>query len=201
MSRGAKIVGAVVAVAVVAGAVWWWMKPAEVADGVMFVGDSVTFLSLDDLNGDLGAKHPAYYARPGFTSADLLPIFKQAVEEREADGDPLEQVAMLIGYNDVLHDDVESPALGEIMTLAGKFDCAIWLELPPVPLRTELVDRWNERARAEARKHPSIHLVDEWRKLVASDPDAYVPDDGVHPNAKGREELSRIYLDAIRNLC
>ena len=42
--------------------------------------------------------------------------------------------------------------------------------------------------------------MSEWRDLVAYDPDL-VPDDGVHPSAEGRKELSRIYLDAIRNLC
>lgn len=200
MARATKFIVALVVAGLVGFALWLWLKPAEVADGVMFVGDSVTFLSLDDLNGDLGAKHPAYYARPGFTSTDLLPLFRDAVAERRAKGESLEQVAMLIGYNNVLQDDVESPALGEIMALAGRFDCAIWLELPPVPMRTDLVDRWNERARAAAAEYDSVHVVSEWRELVAQDPEL-VPNDGVHPSAEGRKELSRVYQDAIRNLC
>jgi hypothetical protein len=201
LKTGTKVAGVVLVVALIGVGLWWWLKPADVADGVMFVGDSVTFLSLEDLNGDLGEKHPAYYARPGFTSSDLLPLFREAVEEREADGDPLEQVAMLVGYNDVLQGRVAENSIDEVMALAGKFDCAIWLELPPVPLRTNSVDQWNALAEAEAENHPTVHIVSEWRELIESDPDAYVPDDGVHPNPKGRAELSRIYQDAIRNLC
>lgn len=202
MSTGSKIAGVVVVVVLAAAAIWWWMKPAEVSDGVLFIGDSVTFLSLDDLNGDLGPKHPAYVARPGFTSSDLLPLFTAEVKKRKADGEPLEQVAMLVGYNDVLQNVApEDDSLGKVMTMAGQFDCAIWLELPPIPLREDLVDRWNERARREAEEHPTVHVVSEWRELVAADPDGLVPDDGVHPGTEGRKELTRVYHDAIRNLC
>ncbi|MCU1354351.1 MAG: hypothetical protein JWM05_3560, partial [Acidimicrobiales bacterium] len=75
----------------------------------MFVGDSVTFLSLNDLNQDLGRKHPAYIARVGYRSRDLLPLFAAEVAKRRKAGEHLRQVALLVGYNDVLRDDVESP--------------------------------------------------------------------------------------------
>ena len=194
---------AVLVVVMVAGGLWWWLRPTPVDDGVVFVGDSVTVLSLGDLNADLGSKHPAYIARVGFRSDQLLPLFAKVVDERrQDDGGDLRQVALLVGYNDVLQEDVEGPALGEVMALAARFDCAVWLELPTVPMHELATARWNERAVATAAKYPNVHLVDTWRRAaISAKPGTLLRSDGVHPNARGQATLTRIYVDAIGRAC
>ena len=199
---GGKARLAIVALALIAGGLWWLLRPAPVADGVVFVGDSVTYLSLQDLNADLGPKHPAYIAWPGFRSGDLLPLLAKEIDRRKAAGEPLRQAALLVGYNDVGRDDVESPALEKVMALAGRFDCAVWLTLPPVPLRETDVERWNARAVAAAASHPNVHLIDAWRQAVMSAPaQSLLEADGVHPNPAGARRLTQIYQNAIGESC
>ncbi|HEX2574709.1 MAG TPA: SGNH/GDSL hydrolase family protein [Aquihabitans sp.] len=202
MDRKRVLVGLVVLV-VLAGGLWWLLRPTPVAEGVLFVGDSVTVLSLDDLNGDLGRKHPGYITRSGYRSSDLLPLFEQEVERRQAAGEPLRQVALLVGYNDVLQDDVETPSLGKVMALADRFECAVWLLLPPIPILERETDRWNERVVAAARAHPNVHVVDTWRQeVVESEPLSLVAkEDGVHPNEAGRRRLNKVYQEAIGSEC
>lgn len=202
MQTRAKVAIGVAAVVLVAGGLWWLLRPAPVADGVVFVGDSVTFLSLDDLNNDLGPKHPAYITKIGYRSTDLLPLFALEIERRKQAGEPLRQAALLVGYNDVLRDDVETPSLEKLMALADKFDCAVWLKLPPIPLREREVDRWNERVETAAKSHRDVHVIDTWRKaVISSPPQSLLSKDGVHPNLEGRKRLTRIYQDAIGRSC
>lgn len=202
MEDRAKIVVAVVAVLLVAGGLYWWLRPAPVADGVIFVGDSVTYLSLNDLNGDLGKKHPAYLTRVGYRSTDLLPLFAKEIKRREQAGEPLRQAALLVGYNDVLKDEVDSPSLEKVMELAGRFECAVWLTLPPIPVHEREVELWNARVKNAAERYEDVHLIDDWREAVMSAPSrSLTAADGVHPNAAGRKKLTRIFQDAIHRSC
>ena len=199
-TRGKVVVGLVV-VALVAGAVWWWLRPAPVEEGVVFVGDSVTYLSLEDLNDDLGSRHPAYLTRVGFRSRDLVPLLEEEVARKERAGEPLRQVALLVGYNDVLRDDEESPALDRLMGLAGRFDCAVWLLLPVVPMHDVATERWNERVRASAEEH-GVEVADDWQRAVeGAAPRELLDADGVHPNRAGRARLTTIYQDVIGRTC
>lgn len=203
MGAKAKIGLAIVVLALVAGGLWWWRRPAPVRQGVVFVGDSVTYISLDDLNRDVSAKHPAYLARVGYRSTDLLPLLRMEVARKEQAGEPLSQIALLVGYNDVLKDEVESPALPKMMNLAAKFDCAVWLTLPNIPLHEQETSRWNARVRAAAKGHRNVHVVETWRTAVDSAPPGalVVVSDGVHPNAAGSARLTSIYLDTIGQSC
>lgn len=192
---------ACLAVAVIAGVLWWVLRPTPVREGAVFVGDSVTVLSLDDLNGDLGPKHPAYIAHNGYRSSDLLPLLAKEIDRRKAAGKPLRQVALLVGYNDSLSVGVENPALEKLMELANRFDCAVWLTLPPIPLHERDAERWNQRAKLAAQSHSHVHLVDDWREAVMSDPQSLLQGDGVHPNSAGRKRLTQLYQDAIGKYC
>jgi lysophospholipase L1-like esterase len=202
MGAKAKIGLGIVVLALVAGGLWWWLRPTPVRQGVVFVGDSVTYISLDDLNRDVGAKHPAYLTRVGYRSTDLLPLLQLEVARKEQAGEPLSQIALLVGYNDVLKDDVESPALPEMMNLAAKFHCAVWLTLPDVPLHKQETSRWNDRVRAAAKGHRNVHVLETWRKAVDSAPaGTLLVSDGVHPNAAGAARLTSVYLDTIGKFC
>ena len=203
MGMKVKVGIGVVLLALVAGGVWWWQRPTPVRQGVVFVGDSVTYISLDDLNRDLSSRHPAFLARFGYRSTDLLPLLQLEVARKKDAGEPLRQIALLVGYNDVLRNDVESPALPEMMNLSAKFDCAVWLTLPDIPLHEQDTSRWNARVRAAAKGHRNVHVVETWRKAVNSaTPGALVVvSDGVHPNAAGAARLTSIYLDAIGRFC
>ena len=85
MERGAKVVGLLVVLALVAGGLWWWLRPAPVAEGVVFVGDSVTYMSFGDLEAELSSKRPDVLARIGYRSGDLLPLFQKTVRQRRAE--------------------------------------------------------------------------------------------------------------------
>ena len=206
MARFAKFVpigvGVVVLLLVAAG-IWIVKRPTPVEHGILFVGDSVTYMSVAQLDAQVGAKDPIVIARVGFRSSDLLPLFKRYVGDRERRHLSLGQVALLVGYNDLLKRQVESPALEEVMALAGRFDCAIWLTLPPVPLRDDEVARWNQRVVALARKYPHVHVVDDWREaVIAARPGVLVTRrDGVHPTEAGARALSKIYVDAVHREC
>ncbi|MGI8754839.1 MAG: SGNH/GDSL hydrolase family protein [Acidimicrobiales bacterium] len=202
MNTRAKVATWLVLLALVAGGVWWVRRPAPVADGVLFVGDSVTFLTQGALTRDLSPKHPTYVTGIGFRSTDLLPAFAKEVANRRLTGQPLRQVALLVGYNDALRHDVETPSLNNMMALANQFDCAVWLTLPPFPQRAHDVDRWNTRAKAIAASYRHIHVVDTWRQAVmAALPRSILSKDGVHPNDAGRQRLAQIYENAIAGTC
>ena len=204
-SGGAKILVAVVALAVVAGGLWLWLRPTPVAPGILFVGDSVTYLSTKELDRETKQEHPIVLARIGFRSDEMLPRFQAEVDRRAKDGgkDQLAQVAILIGYNDVLQDRVDNPALGRFLEQADRFDCAVWLTLPVVPMHDDGTQRWNERVRAAAKDHPNVHVVDDWREAVeAADPGELISrKDGVHPTAAGGKRLASIYVDAVHRVC
>jgi hypothetical protein len=203
MSRGPKIAIAILVVALVAGGLWWRLRPAPVAQGVVFVGDSVTYLSLPELEHQIARDHPQVVARVGYRSEDLLPLVEKVVAERRAAHQPLRQAVFLVGYNDVIRGPVDSPALGIMMNLANQFDCAIWLTIPTVPLREQQTAVWNARVNAAAHGLRHVHVVDTWRRAVDAAPPGKLVTrrDGVHPNAVGAERLTQIFIDAIHHSC
>lgn len=211
-NRGALVLVIVLVLALAGGALWWKLRPEGVQPGVVFVGDSVTYLSIGQINQALGPDaHPVYLARIGWRSTDLLPLLQQEVQKRHGDGQQLRQIALLVGYNDVLQGNVESAALDKMVSLAGQFSCAVWLTLPPRPagraagnpkFRTDLAERWNERLAAAVHAHANIHLDTSWQKAVdSSAPGSLLVADGVHPNPAGQRTLAQVYAHALRHDC
>lgn len=203
--RPASIVIALVAVVAIGAGLWIWLRPTPVAPGIVFVGDSVTYLSTKELARETRSEDPTVLARIGFRSDELLPLFQADVDRRaRADGDDgLRQVAILVGYNDVLQDRVDGPALGRFLDQADRFDCAVWLTLPTVPMHDAQTARWNRRVRDEARKRSHVHVVDDWRDAVdEAEPGHLITrKDGVHPTAAGGDRLAQIYVDAVHRVC
>jgi hypothetical protein len=198
-----KVVAVVLVLLLVAGGLWWWLRPAPVAQNVVFVGDSVTFMSLDDLKAAVGTKHPELIARIGYRSSDIYPLFEKQVRALRADNKPLKQAVVLIGYNDVLKGPVTNPGLGKLMDLANQFDCAVWFTIPPVPLRDQLTDEWNTRVREAAKSHHNVHVVDDWRNVVmhAKAGELITRKDGVHPTKAGAARLTKVFETAIHHAC
>ena len=201
--RATVVVGVVLVAALVGAGLWIWLRPTPVAPGIMFVGDSVTVMSAPELIQQIGNRHPAVLARVGYRSTDLLPLFAQAVAHRERDHEPMQQVAVLVGYNDVLRNQVESPALDSMMALSNRFGCAVWLTLPAVPVHERFTDRWNQRVIALARSYRHVHVVDDWREAVMSARIGILVNtrDGVHPTPLGAQRLVEIYTNAIHRVC
>ncbi|WP_426574630.1 SGNH/GDSL hydrolase family protein [Aquihabitans sp. McL0605] len=199
---GARVAVVIVVVAIAAVGIWFWRRPAPIAPGILFVGDSVTYMSTKQLDEEMHSDSPEVLARVGFTSSDMLPLVTREVDRRAKD-DELRQVAVLIGYNDVLKQHADSPALARVMALANRFDCAVWLTLPPIPLREKEVAEWNRRVAETAGSYPHVHVVDDWRKAVEAAPlgELITRRDGVHPTPGGAKRLSEIYTDAVHRVC
>jgi hypothetical protein len=176
-----------------------------------FIGDSVTFLSVPEIEDRFDRNHLQFVARPGFTSTALLPLVEEAVA---TSGDPAhakERVAALVGYNDVRVREVDTPSLRKLVDLTSEFECGVWLTLPARPggedasnpmASSTLVDEWNLRLQAEVERHDNLYLSDAWSQAVNNAPKGkLLNDDGVHPNAAGRALLAGIYRDAIDQNC
>jgi lysophospholipase L1-like esterase len=200
----ATTIALLAAVAAIVATVWYLRRPTPVAPGILFVGDSVTYLSGGELDDMMQEEDPEVLARVGFRSSQMLPLFEQTIRRRaERGGEHLQQVAILIGYNDVLQRKVEAAPIDRFMDAADRFDCAVWLTLPSVPLRDRQVQEWNRQVRSAARSHPKVHVVDDWRDAVAADGTRplVTSKDGVHPTRAGARELASIYTDAVHRLC
>ena len=199
---GVRIAAAVILLAAIAVGIWFWQRPAPIAPGILFVGDSVTYMSAGQLDEEMRSEDPRVLARIGFKSADMLPLLERDVARREEQGE-LKQVAILLGYNDVLQHQPDSPALGEVMALADRFDCAVWLTLPDIPLREREVTLWNQRVEDAAGSYRHVHVVDDWREAVNEAPAGELVQrkDGVHPTAAGARRLSEIYTEAVHRVC
>lgn len=206
----ALVVG-LVAVAVVGLIVYLvWPRTPEY---VLVVGDSVTFMSFEDLRDEFGPDTKLDpVARPGYRSSNLMPFVEDAVAARERSGKELERAVFLVGYNDVWKEEVGQNRLDEMVELSARFDCAVWLTLPVRPageppavgdFDPELGDDWNEMIADLVAEHDNLHLVTTWADAIegASSADEYLDDDGIHPNDAGQELLAKTMHDAVIDSC
>lgn len=202
---------ALMAVVVVGTLVALKVLPDPPPPDLFVVGDSVTFLSQERIEEQFDHSQVQFVARPGFTSTNLLPLVQDAMG---APGDPAharQDVAVLVGYNDVRVNDMSTPSLAKMVDLTAQFRCGIWLTVPARPYgqdnenmmaQSNRVDLWNARVRDEVSKHPNLHLVDDWEQAVTNAPKGKVlKADGVHPNAAGQKVLAKIYRDAMDRYC
>lgn len=182
-------------------------------DHVLFVGDSVTFLSWQAIDDRFGADTDLEaVARPGFRSVDLLPLAQEAMDDRAEAGHPLDRAIFLVGYNDVWQDELDRNELPALVALSARHECAIWLTIPARPggdppaaddFDPEQADALNEELTDLVGEHRNVHLVTEWAEAIdgASDPDIYLTEDGIHPNEEGQKLLARIMHDHIVSAC
>lgn len=209
------VVVLVVAVAVV-GAVAFWRRPRSSGprpgEQVVVIGDSVTYASSPAIFDRLvGWDDVKITSRPFYRAADLVQPLSEVIEERTAAGDPLDQVVILAGYNDVIRDDRDPSGLPRMLRLAERFDCAVWLTLPARPggkaatgagFPPDEAEAWNDRVREEAAGRPGVHVSDEWQRTVEAEGGAeLLQEDGVHPVRAGHVALANAVGRALAAEC
>lgn len=161
------------------------------ADGTvraLVVGDSVTVLSKEELRAELDwVDELDVRATNGYRTDELL---EGAREGAKADPD---FGVFMPGYNDILQERVDTPALGEMMDIAAGLPCSVWFLIPiDGGYAPELVGTWNERVQALADEHDNVHVSEAWKHLVEATPDfTFISDvDAVHPNDAGRKAIA-----------
>ena len=191
------------------GAYLLWPRPS---DHVLVVGDSVSYLSIRAIQEAFGSDVTVEpVTRPGYRAGDLLPLARQAIDQREAAGKELDRAVYLVGYNDVWHGDVETPDLARLVDESARYDCAIWLTFPARPagrhpgatdFDPDKADRFNARIIELVGTHKNLHVVTDWADLVTKGaPGQYLDGDGVHPNDQGAKALAKIMVDKLRSDC
>lgn len=170
--------------------------PGPIQGDVLIVGDSVTFMSIDPITEKLGADDLEIVAIPGERSTDLLPRLQEAIERRGGPGsDALEKAAFLVGYNDVMREEVDQNVLAEMVEQSSHFDCAVWMALPG-----RFGEALDDLIRAEVDRFDSVHFHTGWAEAVDAD-GSLLQDDAVHPSEAGTVALAEAYRDAFDESC
>lgn len=166
---------------------------------VLIVGDSVTYQSRAELKEEFAwADELDIKATSGLRTDELLPGAEEGVSN-----DPSSAVFMP-GYNDILQGKVPEAAVPEMMDLAAEVDCSVWLLIPldGVYSRAD-AEAFNQRVRDEAEDHDSVHLVDDWARLVDNSQDFALvkQEDAVHPNELGRRVVAQAMGESLKREC
>jgi lysophospholipase L1-like esterase len=166
---------------------------------VLVVGDSVTVLSEEELRGELGwADQVDIRAHSGWRTDELLDGARSGAAEGPDIG------VFLPGYNDVLQDRVDTPALDDMMAVAADLPCAVWFLLPTDGgYSSNLVEVWNARVERAAAEHPTVSISNDWKRLVEESPDfTFLSEaDAVHPNRDGQRALATAMSQEARRRC
>ncbi|WP_421119729.1 hypothetical protein ACE2AJ_20645 [Aquihabitans daechungensis] len=166
---------------------------------VLVVGDSVTVMSSKELRAELEwADRTDIRAQSGLRTDQLLAGARAGAEAEPDIG------IFMPGYNDILQDRVDTPALGEMMTVAAGLPCAVWMLLPTDGgYASDLVETWNDRVRDAAANHDNVSTSNDWKRLVEASPDfTFVSEtDAVHPNERGQKAIAAAMAQEARKQC
>jgi hypothetical protein len=165
----------------------------------LVVGDSVTYQSRGYIVKELGGGDEVEMkAHSGLRTDQLLPGAEEGVSH-----DPKRAIFMP-GYNDVLQDRVDQSKLPEMIDLAAQVPCTVWLLLPTKGVYSaSIAEDWNQRVRDQAAEYDTIHLVDDWARLVDNSQEyTFVKtEDGLHPNPLGRKAIGEVMAKSINREC
>jgi len=189
------------AVLVIAGLVWWLLRPSPT---VAFLGDSISVVTSPEIKTALGSDYsPDIAAVLGIQAGQMIPAGQRAAAK-----DP-DQVVIELGSNDVLHGASLDNAQADLLKLIALFPNARCIHM--VNINTHMTDNGNAlgpRAGtinvALSHLHAADHRIDivDWNQIVSADIAAHPPggtltDDTVHPNPAGRTLLARAIKTAL----
>lgn len=199
-ARAARTTAALVGAAVLAtGATACGLFGRDAGERVLIVGDSVTYQSRAELKEEFAwADELDIKATSGLRTDELLPGAEEGV------GNDPSSAVFMPGYNDILQGKVPEAAVPEMMDLAAEVPCAVWMLIPVegVYSRTD-AEAFNQRVREEAEGHDSVHLVDDWARLVDGSQDFALvkQEDAVHPNDLGRRVVAQAMGESLKREC
>lgn len=197
-----------IAIFAAAAYIVWPRRPPD----VLVLGDSVTFQASPAIQSRLDSRFDLELkAYPFYRSTDLEGILKQIIQRWRKAGRTFDSAVFLVGYNDVLRDQVGAPALVRMMHESEAFDCAVWLTLPATPggrpasnldLVPARVDAWNARLYLEAQGNTHLRVSTAWADVVsAPGGQELLQPDGIHPGESGRAALGAAIESALRDNC
>lgn len=169
---------------------------------VVVVGDSVTFMAAADLQDAFDwTSNVNVQGRSGYRTDELLPVARDVLAT-----DP-DIAVFLPGYNDVWQEADTDEAVAEMVALAARAPCAVWMLLPTKgDYDPERMEDFNARVEELADEHDSIHVDASWRDRVDAtdgpEPDLeLVSDDLVHPTDAGTRALAEEIEAAVSRHC
>jgi hypothetical protein len=191
--------------------VMWLVLPRDDDPKVLFVGDSVTFLSGGAIDRVFSESDVEFVAIPGYTSSQLLPRMRGAMASPSKPGGARQRVGLLVGYNDIGKGSIANLELPQLVEAAAEFECAVILTLPARPggepasnpnIASEKVELWNARLESEAAVYDNVHLARDWEEAVTeAERQQFLDPDGIHPNESGGLQLAASYQAAMDRLC
>lgn len=194
---GVVVVGAIVAIALIISR----RTPAE-GTKVLIVGDSVTYLSIDQLEERFDwTDNLTIHGFPGYRTDQVL---HHAQTDYHQDEPPI--VVAMTGYNDLTQEVDTDQAVQEMMTLLGEAECAVWVLIPTKgAVEADRLEAFNDRASALA-DDAGVHVASGWRDAAddtdGPEPDpALVSDDGIHPLDEGAEVIADVMASAVEEHC
>lgn len=167
-------------------------------DPVAMVGDSITVLIGDDLDG--GVADWKVEAVIGATAAEMVPAGEGLASDSPT------QAVLNLGTNDALTQVPAQDAVAALDTLVGAFDgtdCTHLVTLstvlpdegsPPAPQTATAINEWI-RARADADDR--LRIVDWNARLVGEGGAELLEDDRIHPNETGQAELAAMIEQSV----
>lgn len=178
---------------------------------LLIVGDSVSYLSAGFIDQVFDPDRTQFVTKPGFTSADLLPLMRDAMAMDDVPAAERDAVIVVVGYNDVRLDEVGQNELAAIAEEASSFRCGVFLTLPARPggeestnpkISAEEIDDWNRLVVDTIEPYDNLHVARDWEAVVEDRPASdLLQEDGLHPNDDGRRILAEAYRNSLGRNC
>jgi lysophospholipase L1-like esterase len=158
------------------------------------IGDSITFLSMKNLERTLWPYSYTVDGDSGTTMAQRLPTIQQVVATT-----PPQKWVIELGTNDMLSGNPNWLAdfQNEVGTVAGQ-RCVILITVSPyLSADAPTLDQQMWRV---AQSNPTFHVLD-WGNTEFSKPNWTNEPDDIHPSKKGSAELAKLEHQALRQMC
>jgi hypothetical protein len=180
--------GIAVAVVLVAGLVFagalWLRHDPEVA----MLGDSLLYLSEDEVRADLQGWQPDISAFPGTTIGQQLPEARRLVATHP------KAMVIVLGANNTIDGvrDDDAAELDQMLDVLDAVPCVRWLnvaDVTPRPTFNAAAEEMNALLQSHVAGHANVRIVD-WAAAIHPHPDWFAPGD-IHPVQAGQNVLAQ----------